>query len=161
MLDPPSPGRRIRRTAVDAPHRRVRIARRSHLALLAELPAPPAAPEPDEVLRCGDLVIDVAAHQAFAGSVAMGLSHLQFVILTELVRRAGRVVPADELAAIAAGIGASNPRTIASAVSRLRQHLGQGPQRPTIAVSRSRGYRLCQPAPASVGTDRSGSPGPP
>lgn len=137
----------------------MRIARPSHLALLADLPIPPPAPEPDEVLRCGDLVIDVAAHQAFAGTVPLALSHLQFVVLTELVRRAGRVVPVDELAAIAAGVGAANPRTIASAVSRLRQHLGQGPQRPTIAVSRSRGYRLCHPAPGP-GPDRAGAAGP-
>ena len=147
MLQPPAPGRKNKRNA--GPHRRVRIPRRDHLSLLAGQPLPTATP--DEVLRYGDLVVDVAAHQAFAAGVPLGLSHLQFVILTELVRAAGRVVPADELAAIAAGLGATNSRTIASAVSRLRHHLGEGPQRPTIAVSRNRGYRLCKPPTHLVG----------
>src|SRR5688572_17561868 len=100
MLEPPSPGPKIRRTAVGAPHRRVRIARRRHLALLSDSSVGEAGP--DEVLRCGDLVLDVTAHQAFAAGVPLSLSHLQFVILAELVRHAGRVVPADDLAEIAA-----------------------------------------------------------
>lgn len=100
-----------------------------------------------DVLVCGDLVVDVPAHQAFAGGEPLALSHLQFVVLTELIRRNGTVVPAADLGAIAAAVGHTHPRTIASAVSRLRSKLGCGPRRPVIAVSRSRGYQLC-PAPA-------------
>lgn len=142
MLHPPRPGQ-IQRTAIVAPRRRARI------ALPREFRRSPSAPSsmgPDEVLRCGDLVIDVAAHQAFAGGAALPLSHLQFVLLAHLVRHAGRVVPGDELARVAAAVGPTHRRTIASAVSRLRRHLGTGRERPTIAASRARGYQLDPPA---------------
>lgn len=154
MLEPPprpAAAGLVQRTAVSAPHRRVRFARSPHLALLPEPAGTPVPPSADEVLRCGDLMLDVSAHQAFVGTEPLALSHLQFVLLAHLVRNADRVVPAGELVAVAAAVGPTHPRTIASAVSRLRSRLGHGPQRPTIAVSRARGYELRKPPAHLVG----------
>lgn len=133
------------RTLVAAPHRRVRLPRRGHRAATIVDESQSSVAD-DEVLRCGDLTLDVAAHQAFVGDTVLPLSHLQFVLLAHLVRNADRVVPAGELVGVVAEIGPTRPRTIASAVSRLRSHLGRGPQRPVIVVSRSRGYQLRRPA---------------
>lgn len=141
MLDPPA---RPLRTPSGASPRRVRIARPRRAASRGE-PADRRA-RPDELLRCGDLTIDVPAHQAFVGDAPLALSHLQFVLLVHLARRVDRVVPASELEAVAAAVGPVHSRTITSAVSRLRRHLGHGPLRPSIVASRARGYLLRQPA---------------
>ena len=147
MSDPPrrSVPPAVQRTAVVATPRRVRLPLPRHLAALPNPAGPPERPAPGEVLRCGDLLLDIPAHQAFAGADALPLSHLQFVLLVHLVRNVDRVVSADELARVAATVGPIRGRTVASAVSRLRRHLGSGPQRPSIVVSRARGYRLSKP----------------
>lgn len=153
----------VQRTAAPATRRRTRITRARHLTVvptpkplaLTPVAAPVKVPVDtpvdtpvDEVLRCGDLVLDIAAHQAFAGGAPLALSHLQFVVLAHLVRRAGRVVGSDELSSAAADVVPPTTRTIASAVSRLRGHLGAGPARPVINVSRARGYQLVGPSAA-------------
>lgn len=107
----------------------------------------PTPSEPrDELLVTGDLVLDVPAHQAWAGSQQIHLSHLQFVVLTALVRRAGEIVSAEELIAATAGVAALTQRGIRSTISRVRRRLGRGPSRPRIEVARTRGYRLVVPA---------------
>lgn len=106
--------------------------------------ATPSNPSED-VLVSGDLVLDLPAHQAWAGSRPIHLSHLQFVVLVTLVRSAGRVVTTDELTVAAAHITPLNRRTISSAMSRVRRRLGTGPRRPRIEVTRSRGYTLIAP----------------
>lgn len=107
--------------------------------------ATPSEPR-DEVLVSGDLVLDVPAHQAWAGTQPIHLSHLQFVVLTTLVRRPGEIVSADELITATAGIAALTQRGIRSTISRVRRRLGRGPLRPRIEVARARGYRLVVPA---------------
>lgn len=98
-----------------------------------------------ELLVSGDLVLDLPAHQAWAGRRPIHLSHLQFVLLTTLVRRAGKVVTLEELTSAAAGVSPLTARTVSGAISRLRANLGTGPQRPRIEVARRRGYRLVTP----------------
>ena len=99
----------------------------------------------DELLRCGDLVLDVAAHEAFVGEAPLGLSHLQFVLLAYLVGHADRVVTRDELRRAATAVTTPTDRTITSTLSRLRIRLGHGPRRPVISAARSRGYQLTMP----------------
>ena len=91
---------------------------------------------------CGHLVLDLEAHLALAHGEPLELSHLQFVVLTELVRRAGRIVTTAELLTAAAGAVVPTRRTATSAVSRLRARLGHAPDLPAIEVVRGRGYRL-------------------
>lgn len=148
---PPAVQRAVQRTAVVAPPRRIRFPRSRHLTALPSPVDPPDRPALGDVLRCGDLLLDIPAHQAFVGATALALSHLQFVLLVHLVRNAERVVSADELAGVAATVGPVRGRTVASAVSRLRRHLGSGPQRPSIALSRARGYQLIKPPAHLVG----------
>jgi DNA-binding response OmpR family regulator len=103
----------------------------------------------DEPLRCGDLVVDLVAHEAFVDDVPLGLSHLQFVLLSCLVSHADRVVTRDELRTAAAAIGTPTNRTITSTLSRVRARLGHGPRRPVISAARSRGYQLTMPVPTA------------
>src|SRR5688572_18321498 len=106
-------------------------------------------PMADELLHCGDLVVDLAAHEAFVDDAPLGLSHLQFVLLSYLVEHADRVVTRDELRRAAAAITKPTDRTITSTLSRVRGRLGHGPRRPVINASRSRGYRLTIPVPTA------------
>jgi DNA-binding response OmpR family regulator len=99
----------------------------------------------DDVLVVGDLRLDLLAHQAWAGGRPIHLSHLQFVVLTTLVRRAGRLVTHEELIGATAAVTRSTPRTVRSTVSRIRRGLGTGPSRPRIEGQRALGYRLMAP----------------
>jgi len=99
----------------------------------------------DDVLVSGDLRLDLSAHQAWVGDRPIHLSHLQFVVLTTLVRQADRVVTHEELISATTDVTRSSPRTVRSTVSRVRLRLGTGPLRPRIEVERSLGYRLLSP----------------
>jgi two-component system KDP operon response regulator KdpE len=99
----------------------------------------------DDVLVSGDLRLDLSAHQAWVGTQPIHLSHLQFVVLTTLVRQADRLVTHEQLIRATTDVTRSSPRTVRSTVSRVRIRLGTGPQRPRIEVERSLGYRLQSP----------------
>jgi two-component system KDP operon response regulator KdpE len=118
---------------------RVRVALR-HAAALA------GAVE-EERLSAGDLVVDVPAHLATAGGVALDLSPRQFRLLTALVRNEGRIITHQQLAQVAAGdvdLGGSDG--LRGAMSQLRKRLGVGPERPQIVTEPHVGYRLVAPA---------------
>ena len=102
----------------------------------------------DDVLVSGDLRLDLSAHQAWVGSQPIHLSHLQFVVLTTLVRHADRLVTHEQLIKATTDVTRSSPRTVRSTVSRVRLRLGTGPQRPRIEGERSLGYRLTSPEPS-------------
>ena len=105
-----------------------------------------ASPDPiDDVLVCGDLRVDLSAHEAWVGHDPIQLSHLQFVVLTALARHADRLVTHEQLIRATTGVTRSRPRTVRSTVSRVRLRLGTGPQRPRIEVERAVGYRLRSP----------------
>ena len=99
----------------------------------------------DDVLVSGDLRLDLSAHQAWVGHQPIHLSHLQFVVLTTLVRHADRLVSHEQLISATTDVTRSSPRTVRSTVSRVRLRLGTGPLRPRIEVQRSLGYRLLSP----------------
>jgi DNA-binding response OmpR family regulator len=103
----------------------------------------------EDVLVSGDLRLDLAGHQAWVGHQPIHLSHLQFVVLTTLVRHADRVVSHEQLITATAAVTRSSPRTVRSTVSRVRLRLGTGPRRPRIEVERSMGYRLSSPDPTA------------
>jgi two-component system, OmpR family, KDP operon response regulator KdpE len=99
----------------------------------------------DDVLVSGDLRMDLSAHQAWVGSQPIHLSHLQFVVLTTLVRHVDRLVTHEQLISATTDVTRSSPRTVRSTVSRVRLRLGTGPERPRIEVQRALGYRLRSP----------------
>ena len=102
----------------------------------------------DDLLVSGDLRLDLSAHQAWVGGEPIHLSHLQFVVLTTLVRHADRLVTHEQLIKATTDVTRSSPRTVRSTVSRVRLRLGTGPQRPRIEGARALGYRLMSPEPA-------------
>lgn len=103
------------------------------------------ATDDEPVLTCGDLLIDLAGHQAFVAGTAIDLSHLQFVVLTTLVRAAPRAVSYADLVERAWPRRAASANDVRSTVSRLRRALGHGPSRPSVDLVRSHGYRLVPP----------------
>jgi two-component system KDP operon response regulator KdpE len=110
----------------------------------------------DDVLVSGDLRLDLSAHQAWIGRQPIHLSHLQFVVLTTLLRQADRLVTHEQLIRATTDVTRSSPRTVRSTVSRVRLRLGTGTRRPRIVVQRSLGYRLLSPD-ASARADQRGS----
>jgi two-component system response regulator RegX3 len=99
----------------------------------------PAASEPT-VLEVGELLLDLRTRTAtFAGSPLV-LRTLEFELLAELARNAGRVVRRDRLLDRVWGISfAGGTRTIDVHVSQLRKKLGR-PE--LIQTIRGVGYRL-------------------
>lgn len=94
------------------------------------------------MLVFGPLVLDLDAHVALAHGEPLDLSHLQFLLLVALVRRAGRLVTADELRGVAATAVVPTRRTVTSAISRVRRRLDDVGDAIAIEVVRGAGYRL-------------------
>lgn len=99
----------------------------------------PAADGP-RVIEVGDLRVDVRARTAtFAGTV-LALRTLEFELLAELARCAGRVVTRDRLLERVWGVSfAGGTRTVDVHVAQLRKKLGR-PE--LIQTVRGFGYRL-------------------
>jgi DNA-binding response OmpR family regulator len=113
--------------------------------LLARLRAVLRRTRPDspaEVLRVGDIVIDVPARAVTAQSKAVDLTGIEFDLLVALARRAGRVVARDALLSAAGRDDVVvGERTVDVHVSHLRQKLGDDPKSPKlIRTVRGVGY---------------------
>jgi two-component system KDP operon response regulator KdpE len=119
---------------------RVRVALRHRMAT--------AALVDDDVLRCGDVIIDLAARAVIADGQDVPLLPRQFDVLVALVRNPGRLLTYATLGRIVWGAdieGDHHLQSLRTAVSRLRQALGEGPRRPVIHTERHVGYRLVEP----------------
>lgn len=92
------------------------------------------------VLRSGDIVVDVARHEATRGGVDLGLSTKELMVLEALLAADGRVVSAEELLE---KVWDANIDPFTNAVrvtvSKLRRKLGSPDP---IATLPGRGYRL-------------------
>jgi DNA-binding response OmpR family regulator len=101
-----------------------------------------AEPVPDEssVIEVGELCVDVPTRSAtFAGS-PLALRTLEFELLAELARHAGRVVTRDRLLDRVWGVSfAGGTRTVDVHIAQLRKKLGR---RDVIQTVRGSGYRL-------------------
>jgi DNA-binding response OmpR family regulator len=128
----------------------------------------PAAPDPvraasaEGILRHGDLVVDLGRHEVRRDGELLPLTHLEFRLLASLFAADGRVLSRDQLldAVYGPGDGDVLDRTIDVHVGRLRDRLGDDPERPRyIATVRGAGYRAApldqpgsrRPAPAPTG----------
>ena len=104
--------------------------------------APPAtAPEP-EGLDFGPLRLDLAGHRAQLAGADLELTPIEFALLRELSRGAGRVLSRDTLLDRVRGREFELfDRSIDVHISHLRQKLGDDPRRPRwIRTVRSVGY---------------------
>ena len=116
---------------------RVRRALRS----LADDGAVPAAGP----VLCGDVRIDVAAHEVSVAGEQVHLQPVQFALLSVLARNAGRVLTYQALSRAVHGeerTTASAREALRTSVSALRRGLGTGPDRPVIRTESRIGYRL-------------------
>lgn len=106
---------------------------RAHLRR-AEL-EPPA----DEMLRAGDVTIDVAARRAWRGADEMTLRPKEYELLRLLVEQAGRVVTRERImSAVWDTEWMGSTKTLDTHVLSLRHRVGNG----AISTLRGVGYRF-------------------
>lgn len=93
----------------------------------------------NEVLRAGDLVLDVGRLQANIGDGPIALTRLEFLLLKELMEHAGQSVRKDQLLASIWGYDFDPGSNVVDVcVRRLRSKLGFG----LIKTVRGAGYQL-------------------
>ncbi len=97
--------------------------------------------EPTEILKHGDLVVDVAKHQASFKSKFIELTSTEFKLLVILMERRGRVQTRERLLTDIWGYAPdTNTRTVDTHMRRLREKLGKAAE--AIETVRGVGYRF-------------------
>lgn len=100
---------------------------------------------PTEVLKCGDLIVDIAKHEAALKGKAIELTATEFKLLAMLMERRGRVQTRDRLLTDVWGYeGDVDTRTVDTHVRRLRDKLGKAAD--YIETVRGVGYRFAETA---------------
>jgi two-component system, OmpR family, response regulator MtrA len=96
-----------------------------------------------EVLRLGDVEIDLSAHAAVRDGAELGLSPTEFRLLAELARAPGRVFTREMLLERVWGYDyLGDSRLVDVAIQRLRAKVEPNPQHPVlIQTVRGTGYR--------------------
>jgi len=96
-----------------------------------------------ERLAAGDIRIDMATREAWAGERLLHLTAVEFSLLETFVREAGRVVTREQLTERVLGrkLGAFD-RVIDVHISNLRKKIGDSPGGERIKAIRSAGYRF-------------------
>lgn len=93
-------------------------------------------------LTLGNLTIDRIAYQVWVENRQVDLTFLEYELLLQLVRNAGRVLSRDELLRrLSPGTPAGSDRTVNVQISRLRKKL-TGSQPWVITTVRKRGYMI-------------------
>ena len=117
---------------------RVRVALRHH-DLLANIVE-------DQALALGDVRVDLASHVVEIGGVVVDVTRREFVLLTGLLRNAGKVLTYRTISLLVWGpdqeVVGPKVRTL---VKMLRDRLGTGAGRPVIETAAGVGYRLSIP----------------
>ena len=98
---------------------------------------------PAELLKSGDLVVDVAKHQVAIKGKVVELTATEFRLLAMLMERRGRVQTRDRLLTDVWGYeGDVDTRTVDTHVRRLREKLGKAAD--LIETVRGVGYRFLE-----------------
>ncbi len=120
-----------------------------HLELLARLRAlvrrsSTRTPPPETAFATGDFSLDFAAHQVRVAGEEVRLTPTEYRLLEALVRRAGEVVPHQDILQEVWGPDyVADPQYLKVFVRRLRNKLGDDPQHPRYILSiRGVGYRF-------------------
>lgn len=96
---------------------------------------------PAEILKAGDIAVDLAKHQAIVKGQPVELTATEFKLLSTLVERRGRVQTRETLLTDVWGYeGDVDTRTVDTHVRRLRDKLGKAAE--AIETVRGVGYRL-------------------
>jgi two-component system, OmpR family, phosphate regulon response regulator PhoB len=97
----------------------------------------------DEILRCGDLVMDLAAHRVRRGEVEIHLGPTEFRLLRHFLRHPGRVFSREQLLDAVWGRDIYiEPRTVDVHIRRLRKAVNKGMMPDVIRTVRAAGYAL-------------------
>ncbi len=98
---------------------------------------------PDQVIRVGDLRVDVGRLEADLGRGRVPLTRLEFLLLSELMQHAGRSVSKGELLSAVWGYeNDTGSNVVGVCIRRLRAKLGYQ----LIKTIRGEGYQLGVPA---------------
>jgi two-component system response regulator MtrA len=95
-----------------------------------------------ERIKVGALVIDVAGHEVSLDGVRVGVTPMEFALLTKLAEHRGRVLGRAALLRDLWGRRAGVTRTLDVHVRKLRARLGE---RVVIETVRGVGYRMLVP----------------
>jgi two-component system response regulator MtrA len=100
-----------------------------------------------EVIRLGDVTIDVAGHVVSRDDLAISLTPLEFDLLATLARRPGQVFTREQLLEQVWGYRhAADTRLVNVHVQRLRAKIERDPERPELVVTvRGVGYKAGPP----------------
>jgi two-component system, OmpR family, KDP operon response regulator KdpE len=100
-----------------------------------------------EVIRCGNLVIDLATRSVTRDGEKVCLSATEFAVLARLVRHPGLVVDRQTLLHEAWGLSERGEQDfLRMFMQRLRSKLEDDPDHPEVIVREgTRGYRLGHP----------------
>ncbi len=105
--------------------------------------------EPQQIIRHGDLTIDVARHEVLFGGKAVSLTATEFRILQFLAGKPGRVLTRDDIIDAALGRDANVfDRTIDVHITAIRRKLGRGADQ--IETIRGFGYKFRDTSPATA-----------
>jgi two-component system phosphate regulon response regulator PhoB len=96
---------------------------------------------PAEVLKCGDITVDIAKHEATVKGKVVDLTATEFKLLSTLLERRGRVQSRDRLLTDVWGYeGDVDTRTVDTHMRRLREKLGKAAD--YVETVRGVGYRF-------------------
>jgi two-component system phosphate regulon response regulator PhoB len=110
--------------------------------------------EPEQLIRHGDLSVDVTRHEVLYLGKAVSLTATEFRILHLLASKPGRVLSRDDIIDSALGRDANVfDRTIDVHITAIRRKLGKGADQ--IETIRGFGYKFRDAATASAWTERS------
>jgi len=116
------------------------VLRRSRLA--AASPGSSPAPAAPQLLRFGDVVVDVQGRTALRNDRPVPLTHLEFELLSFFCRNPGRVHAREELLRRVWG-SQGQLRTVDNFVAQLRAKIEHDPNRPKhLLTVRGSGYRF-------------------
>ncbi len=107
-------------------------------------PEAPAGPARSGIVRFSDVLVDLDTREVTRAGERVELTHLEYELLTFLLRNAAKVYTRQELLIEVWGIHHSgSPRTIDNFVGQLRAKLEADPNQPRhIVTVRGTGYRL-------------------
>ena len=120
------------------------VAERARAAETTPAPPEPQAMVTNDVIRAGDITVDLSRREATRGGEALALKPREFDLLAYLARHPGIVLSRDALLREVWGYHFPvDTRTIDVHVRGLRQELDTDPDAPSrIATVRGHGYRL-------------------
>ncbi|MFN3459403.1 MAG: phosphate regulon transcriptional regulator PhoB [Oceanibaculum sp.] len=96
-----------------------------------------------ETLRCGDIVMDIAAHKVKRGDRDVHLGPTEFRLLRHFLEHQGRVFSREQLLDSVWGADVYvEPRTVDVHIRRLRKALNEDAEGDPIRTVRSAGYAL-------------------